>query len=106
MMKRNEAMEMAELFGEIGGFTRVNVYHFGHYEGENPHEVEAYMADHNWLVELWCVNARSGNQNLTSVREFKPQMAKAFARKAKGKATARDRQTFERLTIEKAVDSE
>lgn len=100
MMDRNEAIEMAELFRAIGGFSKVEVDHHGFVSKLTP-EIEM---DGNWKVDLWCVNAESGNRNLESVWNYEPKMAKAIARKAKGKATKRDHQAFSRAAAERELD--
>jgi len=59
-----------------------------------------------WEVELWAINARAGNRNLTMVHEYAPKMVKAIARKATGKATARDREAFARMAAERECNAE
>lgn len=94
-MDRNEAKEMAGLFREIGGFTEIKVAQRGG---------EFAAPDSPWEVELWCVNAKSGNRNLELVEEYLPGLAKSIARKAKGKANKRDQEAFARIAAENELN--
>lgn len=97
-MNYNEANEMAAKFTEIGGFTKIEVSHFGSVSEMTP-EVEA---DGMWEVHTWI--KRNGNANLEIVKDYAPKHVKALARKAKGTATARDRETFAAIAAERAAN--
>ena len=95
-MNYSEAVQMKDEFAKIGGFDRIEVVHWGYIDARTPKT----ETDGKWLVELWSVNARAGNRTLETVREFEPKLAGAIARKAKGKATARDKAAFARMAAE------
>lgn len=97
-MNRNQANEMKAAFESIGGFSRVLVEHHGFAMGNSADN------DGQWRVELWHVNERSGNRNLTCVREYtvnKKQIA-LIAKDAMGKATARDKAALARIAADAA----
>lgn len=96
-MTQQQAKEMADLFREIGGFSKVSA--------TNPTLI-AIPDDNAWSVELKCVNSKSGNRSIEIVRDYAPKMAKAIARKAKGKSTKRDQAAFARMAAEKEMASE
>jgi hypothetical protein len=96
-MTREQAQEMAAKIRECGKFTSVGVRQVGG---------EFAMPDSPWEVELWWVNARAGNRNLTTVRDYAPDMAPAIARKAMGKATKRDQEAVARIETERQMDRE
>lgn len=113
-MTLNQAQAVAAMFREIGGFTKVEVEHRGsldYVQGDPALSPE-------WMVRLWSINARAGNRNLTIVRDpisatddAPPppkdlKEAKLIAKKAKGKATARDQKALGRMAAERAVNRE
>lgn len=103
-MTQDQAVAVAAMFREIGGFTEVRVSQQGG---------EFALPGNPWEVQLWAVNAAAGNRNLTVVRDpVSPTddapappanlaAAKRIARLAKGKATARDRAALARIAAEK-----
>jgi len=95
-MTLDQAKQIAGLFRSIGGFTSVEIRQPGG---------DMAGPDSPWSVELWSVNSRAGNRNLTMVRDAAevPDMtaAKRIARVAKGKATERDRAALARIAAEK-----
>lgn len=108
-MTREQAIAVAAMFREIGGFTRVEV---------SQHGGPCASPSNPWEVELWSVSARAGNRNLTVVRDpISPTddapspptdlaEAKRIARKAQGEATASDNAAFARQEAEREVDRE
>ena len=99
MMTQTEAMEAAKMFHQIGGFSRVEVEQLG---GE--------FADpaNPWKINLWSVNARAGNRNLTVIGTAPANTAEAkrLSRQAQGKATARDLAAFARQAADREMDKE
>jgi len=96
-MTREQAQEMATKIRECGKFTSVKAVQAG---GEFA-EPEA-----PWYVEIWSVNARAGNHNLTAVEDYTPDMIDAIIRKAMGAATKRDQAAFARIEAERQMDRE
>ena len=96
-MTEQQAREMARLIGEQGKFTSIEVAQLGG-EFANPNSP--------WEVYLWSVIAAAGNQNLTTVREYQPEMAGAITRKATGKATKADQSAFARIAAAREIDRE
>lgn len=93
-MTREQATEVATMFREIGGFTSVGINEFGFDSGV-------------YRVELWSVNARAGNRNLEVVKDVvSAKEAKLIAKKAKGKATDRDRASLDRMAAERQINAE
>ncbi len=83
------ADQVAETFRAIGGFSKVEVQEFGFRTGD-------------FRVELWNINPKSGNRNLETVREpVTAKEAALIARKAKGKATDRDKAALVRISAER-----
>jgi hypothetical protein len=102
-MNFSQAMEAAEIFRAIGGFTKVEVEHPGFYSRQTP-EIEN---DGTWRVNLWCVNAKAGNKTVEFVTDaVTEKSAKLIAKVAKGKATDRDRAALSRMAAERAVNQE
>lgn len=98
-MNRDEASRVAESFRQLGGFSSVRVEQVGG---------EFALPTNPWTVELWSVNARAGNRNLTVIREVPANLAEAkrLARQAQGKATARDKAALARIAAEKEMEKE
>ena len=99
-MNYDEAQVMRDEFAKIGGFTKIEIEHFGFLAERTPES----EVDGKWEVHLHAVNAGAGNRNLEIVRDFTPGMAKAIGRKAKGKATSRDNEAFSRMAAEREVN--
>jgi len=74
-MTYDEACEMYRLLKHAGTFSRLELRQVGG---------EFAEAAAPWTVELWSINPKSGNMNLTSVEEYHPEAAEAIARHAMG----------------------
>lgn len=102
-MNRQQAIEVANLFREIGGFSEVRVDHRGFYSTITP-ELEN---DGRWEVQLWSVSAKAGNRNITKVEHaVEMKEAKLVAKQAKGKANERDKAALARMAAERMVNAE
>lgn len=99
-MNYGEAKEMAAEFQLTGEFSRVEIDHFGFVASRNAENEN----DGFWFVNLWNINPKSGNRNLTMVRDYDMKMVKAYVRKALGKATAKDAAAFARMAAEREVN--
>jgi len=95
MMDREDAITAAKMFREIGGFSEVRIDEWGFETG-------------CYCVQLWSVNAKAGNRNLTTVDHLPASMkeAKLIAKRALGKANARDKEALGRIATERTLDAE
>ncbi len=96
-MKKNEAIEMAAKFREIGGFSLVQVKHFG---------FDIPVNSDKWEVQLISINPTSGNRNCKSVIQYDPANAPAIAAETQGKVKARDKAALHRIAVEREINRE
>ena len=99
-MNYDQAVQMRDEFTRIGGFTKIEIEHFGFLARRTPES----EVDGKWEIHLHTVNAKAGNRSMEIVRDFAPEQVLALARKAKGKATARDLAAFSRMAAEREVN--
>jgi hypothetical protein len=100
MMNYDDAKKVAEAVRAIGGFTEVQLEHYGFL----AEITDAAKNDGRWSVELWSVNARAGNRTCYSIRDMPrdEKHLKLLIKAAKGKATERDRAALGRIASERA----
>lgn len=109
MMNHAQAKEMSAVFAAMGKFTAVTVEHHGFYELEFGQPMPEELAnDGRWTVELRSVNAKAGNRSLEIVRDYtaNPKLIALIAKKALGKATARDMAAYSRMAAEAECNAE
>ncbi len=94
-MTRDQAIAVQVIFRSIGGFSEVRLAVVGGEFGDQ----------NSCQVELWSVNARAGNRNLTVVCDVVAEKeAKLIAKQAKGKASERDKAALSRIAAARAEE--
>lgn len=99
-MNYAEACQMRDAFAKTGGFSKIEIEHFG-FLAERTSESEM---DGKWEVHLRTINPKTGNRSLEVVKEYTLELVPAIARKAAGKATAKDKEVFARMAAERTVN--